>query len=98
MIVKLGRTAIKYNTTENDDFLIISCIPTSSMSPDKPTFIRTVQDLRLNFGEEFPEYSYLVELLEQGVTLYVMGPTEETENENQENYVKLEGQIGRAHV
>lgn len=91
MIVKLGRTAIKYNTTENDDFLIISCIPTSSMSPDKPTFIRTAQDLRLNFGEEFPEYSYLVELLEQGVTLYVMGPTEETENENQENYVKLEG-------
>lgn len=91
MIVKLGSTAIKYNTPEYDDFLIVSCIPTSNMSSDKPMLIRTAQDLRLHFGEEFPEYSYLVELLEQGVTLYLMGPTEDEENENQENYIQLTG-------
>lgn len=89
MIIKLGRTAIKYNTPKQDDFMVISCIPSSEMSPDKPTFIRSAQELRIYFGEEFPEYSYLVELLEMGVSLYLMGPASRNENRNLEDYVQL---------
>lgn len=91
MIIKIGRTEIKYNTPEQDDFMIISCIPSSGMSSDKPTLIRTVQDLRLSFGEKFPEFSYLSELLGQGVTLYLMGPTKSSENTNFNGHIQFSG-------
>ena len=79
MYLRLGDTNIKYSTSQND-FMIFSQIIESGMSYEKPTLVRTSDELEIWFGRNFTEKAYFDQLLESGVTLYLYRPVFSEDN------------------
>ena len=86
MYIKLGTTDIKYLTSQ-DDFMIISEVVDSGMSYERPTLVRTSDELDIWFGRSFSDRDYLAELLETGVTLFLYKPIDIQVNNKGENYI-----------
>ena len=95
MYIKLGTTQALRKYDNPDDFMILSEVPSSSMSYESPTRVRSLDELNIWFGKTFPEYSYLRELIESGVTLYLYKPitSEKNPTESWED-VYFEDEIG----
>lgn len=89
MYLKLGKTNIKYNVTQNDYF-ILSEIVDSNISFETPVFVRSSDELDIWFGN-FKSKEYFKELLKSGVTLYLYRPTSDIiDNTAQEGYIDYE--------
>ena len=84
MYIKLGTIKANRYYDDPDDFMILSEVPSSSMSYESPTRVRSLDELDIWFGKTYSEYSYLPELIESGVTLYLYKPvnpgTQDTTN------------------
>lgn len=89
MYIKIGTTDIKYLSSQ-DDYMIISEVVDSSLSYEKPTLVRTSDELDIWFGKNFPDRSYLDELLESKVTLFLYKPVEDKENSKEDNYIDID--------
>lgn len=74
MYIKLGTIKANRLYDEPNDFIILSEVPSSSMSFESPTRVRSLEELNIWFGKTYPEYSYLRELVESGITLYLYKP------------------------
>lgn len=87
MYIKLGSTKINYYQSR-DDFMIFSEVISSGISYESPVLVRTVNELDIWFGRDFPEYNYLRELLRRGgVTLYLYRPVRSEQNIYDANYL-----------
>lgn len=73
MYIKLNTIRIQYLQEVNDDY-ILSEIPDSTMSYEKPILVRTVDELTSWFGNRFSSYDYFVELLNRDISLYIYRP------------------------
>ena len=80
MYIKLGTIQAVRKYDDPNDFMILSEVPSSSMSFESPTKVRTLDELNIWFGKTYPEYSYLRELIESGVTLYLYKPVSPENN------------------
>ncbi len=77
MRIVLGDTYINYNSPRLDTLrpLVLSEVVTSSVSPDKPILINSINELGAFMGKNFAEYKYLEDLLSTGtITLYLYRP------------------------
>lgn len=74
MYIKLGTIRANRLYDDPNDYMILSEVPSSGMSFESPTKIRSIAELNIWFGKDYPEYSYLCELLGLGVTLWIYGP------------------------
>lgn len=86
MYLRLGTTDIKYSS-EVDDFMIISEVINSSTSLDRPTIVRTGDELDIWFGKNFNSRSYFDELIKSGVSLYLHKPISPINNYYNISYV-----------
>ncbi len=75
MYIKLGTIRANRYYDNPDDFIILSEVPSSSMSYESPVIVRSLDELNIWFGKSFSDYNYLRELIEMGVSLYLYGPT-----------------------
>lgn len=80
MYIKLGTIQAVRKYDDPNDFMILSEVPSSSMSFESPTKVRTLDELNIWFGKTYPEYSYLRELIESRVTLYLYKPVSPENN------------------
>lgn len=76
MYLNLGKVKKKYEAESIDDFMIISEIPNSQLSYEKPILVRTIDELNVWFGKDFEDRNYLEELINDNVTLYLYKPIE----------------------
>jgi hypothetical protein len=74
MYIKLGTIKANRYYDDPNDFIILSEVPSSSMSFESPTRVRSLDELNIWFGKTYPEYQYLRELIESGTTLYLYKP------------------------
>ena len=74
MYIKLGTIKANRYYDDPNDFIILSEVPSSSMSFESPTRVRSLDELNIWFGKTYPEYQYLRELVESGITLYLYKP------------------------
>ena len=73
MYIKLNNLNLKYHQ-ETNDWFIVSEIPDTGMSYEKPILVRTTDELDIWFGKDFPDHDYMTELLNQGIVLYLYKP------------------------
>lgn len=74
MYIKLGTIQEVRQYDDPNDFMILSEVPSSSMSYESPTRVRSLDELNIWFGKDYPEYDHLCELIEMGITLYLYKP------------------------
>ena len=87
MYFKLGKTKINYSVQDHDDFMIYAEVVDSGMSYEKPVLVRTAEELDLWFGTDFEERDFFIELLSQGITLYLCGPLSEKPDKSFPDYI-----------
>lgn len=75
--LKLDKTNIVYVQNENPATLIISEVVDSSCGPIKPTLIKNINELEINFGTSYPNHEYHKELLSKGSYLLLWRPIQE---------------------
>ena len=91
MYIILSSTKLNYINKAHSDFIILSEIVDSSLSYEKPTLVRSVEQLDIWFGKDFKDRSYLVELLNMGVTLYLYKPVSaEVLSDNIDDYIDID--------
>ena len=73
MYIKLGSINLQYYQ-ETNDWIILGEVLDSSMSFEKPILVRTTNELDIWFGKDFKDYSYIQELLNMGVVMYLYKP------------------------
>jgi hypothetical protein len=98
MYINLGN--INLNKTESgelNDWIILSEVIDSSMSYEKPTCIRSIEELEIWFGKDYDSYSYFCELLSSGVTLYLYKPVS-TDDCNIGSYVDYENFLDYTYI
>lgn len=76
MYLNLGKVEKKYEAESIDDFMIISEIPNSQLSYEKPILVRTIDELNIWFGKDFDDRYYLERLINNNATLYLYKPIE----------------------
>ncbi len=76
MYIKLGTIKANRYYDNPNDFIILSEVPSSSMSFESPTRVRSLDELDIWFGKTYQEYQYLRELVELGITLYLYKPVD----------------------
>ena len=81
MYLRLGNTNITYSS-QRDDFNIFGEVLDSSMGFEFPVLVRSVEELRIWFGDNYKEYDYLTELLSSGITLYLSKPLSKIPRKN----------------
>lgn len=96
MYLNLGKVKKKYEAESIDDFMIISEIPNSQLSYEKPILVRTIDELNIWFGKDFEDRDYLEELINNNVTLYLYKPIEDQscivkDYINLDNYLEDDG-------
>ena len=97
MYIKLGTIQALRQYDDPNDFMILSEVPSSSMSYESPIRVRSLDELNIWFGKTYPEYSYLRELIESGVTLYLYKPVASEKNPTEDwEDVYFEDEIGFA--
>ena len=74
MYIKLGSINLQYYQ-ETNDWIILGEILDSGMSFEKPVLVRTTNELDIWFGKDFKDYSYMQELINMGIVLYLYKPT-----------------------
>lgn len=89
MYLKLGNTRLVYEYPEIDDFMIFAEVIDSGMSFERPVVIRTKDQLHVLFGQDFSDRSFLEELLDWGISLYLTRPVNTKEDPWQDGYVDL---------
>lgn len=80
MYIKLGKTTVVYSKETVDDFMIYGEVVDSQLSYEKPVLVRTSQELDSWFGQDFSERDYFLELLGNGITLYLTKPLGDSDN------------------
>lgn len=91
MYIILSSTKLNYINKAPSDFIILSEIVDSSLSYEKPTLVRSVEQLDIWFGKDFKDRSYLVELLNMGVTLYLYKPVSaDVLSDNIDDYIDID--------
>ena len=73
MYIKLGLINLQYYQ-ETNDWIILGEILDSGMSYEKPILVRTTEELDIWFGNNYKDYSYMQELINMGVVLYLYKP------------------------
>ena len=73
MYIKLGAINLQYYQ-DTSDWVILGEILDSGMSYEKPILVRTTDELDIWFGKDFKDYSYMQELINMGVVLYLYKP------------------------
>ena len=73
MYIKLGAINLQYYQ-DTSDWIILGEILDSGMSYEKPILVRTTDELDIWFGKDFKDYSYMQELINMGVVLYLYKP------------------------
>jgi len=91
MYIKLGSINLQYYQ-ETNDWIILGEILDSEMSYEKPILVRTTEELDIWFGKDFKDYSYLQELLNMGIVLYLHKPVS-NETIGGEGYIDLDNYI-----
>lgn len=91
MRIVAGNSQINILSDEqnNGDFIVFAQLVDSDMGYEKPILVRNSQELLIWFGDQFKDYNYLKELLDQDrVSLYLYRgiETEGTEKIISENY------------
>ena len=88
MYIKLGSANLKYYQ-ETNNWMIIGEVLDSGMSFEKPILVRTTEELDIWFGKDFKDHSYLQELINMGVVLYLYKPIskETTGDIDLDNYI-----------
>lgn len=77
MYIKLGNITVN-KSSKIDDFIIFMEVTDSTMSFERPVFIRNSEQLDIWFGKNFSSREYYRELLDRGgVTLYLYKPISE---------------------
>ena len=87
MYIKLGNIVVNRLNSIND-FIIFIEIVDSTMSFEKPVFVRTPEELDIWFGRNFSSRDYFLELLDLGVTLYLYKPV--STKKNIEDYIDVD--------
>ena len=69
------------NDQNNSDFIVLAQLLNSSMGYEKPILVRNSRELLIWFGDQFENYEYLKELLDQDrISLYLFRSVETGEN------------------
>jgi hypothetical protein len=88
MYIKLGSINLQYYQ-ETNDWIIMGEVLDSGMSYEKPILVRTSDELDIWFGKDYKDYSYMQELVNMGVVLYLYKPiSDKTTGGN--NYIDLD--------
>ena len=75
MKIVFGNGKILYtDSSQNDDFIILSEVVLSDVSYESPVLVRSLEELEIWFGKDFSEYKFLKRLLELGNCLYLYKP------------------------
>jgi hypothetical protein len=78
MYIRLGKFNVSYSPeTLNDTFMIFSQVVGSQLAYEKPRVISSTRQLDVWFGKDFPEYSYMSELLSNGASLFITKPLQD---------------------
>lgn len=88
MYIKLGSINLHYYQ-ETNDWMILGEVIDSGMSYEKPILVRTTEELDIWFGKDFKDYSYLQELINMGVVLYLFKPISD-ETSGDSSYINLD--------
>ena len=88
MYIKLGSINLQYYQ-ETSDWIILGEILDSGMSYEKPILVRTTEELDIWFGKDFKDYSYMQELINMGVVLYLYKPTS-NHTSGDDSYIDLD--------
>ena len=96
MYLKLGNITVNRQQII-DDFTIFIEVVDSSMSFERPVFIRNSEQLDIWFGKNFSDRDYFVELLNRGVSLYLYKPVSPKSDDpdfiDLENYSEYEEEV-----
>lgn len=96
MYIKLGTINLQYYQ-DTSDWVILGEILDSGMSYEKPILVRTTDELDIWFGKDFKDYSYMQELINMGVVLYLYKPiSDQTSGDN--SYIDLSKYIENKDV
>jgi hypothetical protein len=96
MYIKLGSINLQYYQ-ETNDWIILGEILNSGMSYEKPILVRTTEELDIWFGKDFKDYSYMQELINMGVVLYLYKPTS-NHTSGDDSYIDLDRYIENDNV
>ena len=88
MYIKLGSVNLQYYQ-ETNAWMIMAEVLDSGMSFERPVLVRTTEELDIWFGKDFPDYSYMQELLNMGVVLYLYKPIS-TKTTGGDDYIDLD--------
>jgi hypothetical protein len=88
MYIKLGTINLHYYQ-DTSDWIILGEILDSGMSYEKPILVRTTEELDIWFGKDFKDYSYMQELINMGVALYLYKPISNQTSGN-DSYIDLD--------
>jgi len=88
MYIKLGSINLQYYQ-ETNDWIILGEILDSGMSYEKPILVRTTNELDIWFGKDYKDYSYMQELINMGMVLYLYRPVSE-ETTGDSSYIDLD--------
>lgn len=88
MYIKLRSINLHYYQ-ETNDWVILGEILDSGMSYEKPILVRTTEELDIWFGKDFKDYSYMQELINMGVVLYLYKPVS-NKTAGDDSYVDLD--------
>ena len=91
MYIKLGSINLQYYQDTND-WIILGEILDSGMSYEKPILVRTTEELDIWFGKDFKDYSYMQELINMGVVLYLYKPISD-HTSGDDSYIDLDRYI-----
>lgn len=90
MYIRLGQTKLnKISTPFIEEEVVFASVIDSGMSFEKPTTVRTIEELDVWFGKDYPEYDYFVSLLERGTSLVLSKPLLPGINEDYIDYKKV---------
>ena len=96
MYIKLGTINLQYYQ-DTSDWVILGEILDSGMSYEKPILVRTTDELDIWFGKDFKDYSYMQELINMGVVLYLYKPISD-QTSGDDSYIDLSKYIENKDV
>ena len=91
MYIKLGSINLQYYQ-ETNDWMILGEILDSGMSYEKPILVKTTDELDIWFGKDYKDYSYMQELINMGIVLYLYKPISD-KTIGGTNYIDLDSYV-----
>lgn len=90
MYINLKSITGKSTITSSYDFTILAEVVDSTMSYEKPIIIHSRDELNIWFGQDFSDYQYLSNFLDNGIALYLYKPISRTPNTERSGYVDID--------